>query len=119
LSKIKIIRSGQWTERGKPGYEVEGHTFGAPLTLILEDIPPDRGPRLHKHPYDELWVCQSGEADFTDGDEVIRVGAGDIVYAPAGAAHKFTSRGDAPLKMVCIHCSPKFSTEWLEPDPGK
>jgi mannose-6-phosphate isomerase-like protein (cupin superfamily) len=118
MTAIKVIRSGQWTENGKPAYEVEGHTYGAPLTLILEDMPGGGGPRLHRHPYDELWVCQAGAADFTDGDEVTRVGPGDIVFAPAGAAHKFTAVGDTPLKMVCIHCSPKFSTEWLEPSPS-
>ena len=36
----------------------------------------------------------------------------------AGMAHKFTSTGETPLRMVCIHVSPIFSTEWLEPPPS-
>ena len=118
MTELKIIRSGQWTPDGKPAYEVEGFTYGAPLTLILEDMPAGRGPRLHRHPYDELWVCQAGAADFTDGESVHRVGPGDIVFSPAGLSHKFTSVGEVPLRMVCIHVSPKFSTEWLEPAPS-
>ena len=118
MTELKIIRSGQWTPDGKPAYEVEGFTYGAPLTLILEDMPAGRGPRLHRHPYDELWVCQAGAADFADGESVHRVGPGDIVFAPAGLSHTFTSVGEVPLRMVCIHVSPKFSTEWLEPAPS-
>lgn len=118
MPELQIIRSGQWTPSGQPAYEIEGEKYGAPLTLILEDMPSGRGPRLHRHPYDELWVCQAGAADFTDGETVHRIGPGDIVFAPAGISHKFTSVGEMPLKMVCIHCSPKFSTEWLEPRPS-
>jgi mannose-6-phosphate isomerase-like protein (cupin superfamily) len=37
-----------------------------------------------------------------------------VIYVPAGTPHKFTSIGEEPLKMVCIHQSAEFVTEWLE-----
>lgn len=115
MQGITVIRSGQWTAAAsRPTYEIEGREFGAPLTFILESLPTGRGPKLHRHPYDELWVCQAGEAEFTDGVETINIGPGDIVYAPAGTSHKFQPVGKTLLKMVCIHCSPTFTTEWIE-----
>jgi len=51
---------------------------------------------------------------FQAGEEQFRASAGDIVVVPPGAPHKFTNDGPDRSKMVCIHASPTFRTEWLE-----
>ena len=111
---IGIVRSGQWSEGGKTAFEILGEDHGAAVTLILEDMPRGGGPRLHKHPYGETWVVTGGRAAFTNGPETLEAGTGDVIYVAAGTPHKFTSVGEVPLKMVCIHQSPHFVTEWLE-----
>jgi quercetin dioxygenase-like cupin family protein len=86
---------------------------GAGVCLIFLDAPPGHGPSLHRHPYEEIFVVQEGEATFTaDGeDRVVR--AGEIVIVPAGVAHGFVNSGDGPLRQLDIHVSPRFDTEWL------
>lgn len=93
---------------------LQGAAHGATISLILDDSEPGQGPRLHRHPYDETWVVQEGNLTFQLGETRHTVGPGDIVIAPPGAAHKFTNDGPGRSKLVCIHASPTFSTEWLE-----
>jgi mannose-6-phosphate isomerase-like protein (cupin superfamily) len=68
----------------------------------------------------KVWVVIAGRAAFTNGEQTVEVGVGDVMYVGAETPHTFRSIGDEPLEMVCIHESPKFSTEWLEPkhDPS-
>lgn len=77
-------------------------------------MPNGGGPRLHRHPYGETWVVTGGRAAFTNGHEALEAAIGDVIYVPAGTPHKFPSTGDSPLRMVCIHQSDRFVTEWLE-----
>lgn len=93
---------------------LQGAAHGATISLILDDSEPGQGPRLHRHPYDETWVVQEGNLTFQLGETCHTVGPGDIIIAPPGAAHKFTNDGPGRSKLVCIHASPTFSTEWLE-----
>jgi len=97
-------------------FELQGHQIGdATASIILVDYPkPGMGPKLHQHPYPEIFVSIEGQASFTVGDETLLVSAGQIAVAPANVPHKFVSVGDGPLRQVDIHCSPRFQTEWLE-----
>lgn len=114
---VEVLRSGMWTGAGTISIDEEGAPHGAPVSIILEDAPAGHGPRLHRHPYPEVWVVQAGRGRFASDAGEIDVGAGDIVYAAAGEAHKFTAIGPDRLVMVCIHCHDRFVTEWLEPKP--
>jgi mannose-6-phosphate isomerase-like protein (cupin superfamily) len=111
---LDIVRSGQWTEHGAAAYEILGRDHGAAVTLILEEMPEGRGPRLHSHPYGETWTVIAGHGLFTAGDDTVEAGAGDVVYVSAGTPHKFLSLGPEPLRLVCIHQAPQFHTDWLE-----
>jgi quercetin dioxygenase-like cupin family protein len=93
---------------------LRGADHGATISVILDHSGPGQGPRLHRHPYDETWVVQEGTVTFQLGDERHQAKPGDIVIAPPGAPHKFTNQGPGPSKLVCIHASPTFETEWLE-----
>jgi mannose-6-phosphate isomerase-like protein (cupin superfamily) len=87
---------------------------GAGLCLIFVDAPPGRGPSLHRHPYEEIFIVQEGEATLTAGDERRVVRAGEIVIVPPGVPHAFVNSGDGPLRQIDIHVSPRFDTEWLD-----
>jgi mannose-6-phosphate isomerase-like protein (cupin superfamily) len=100
--------------RGDEAGEFQGHHLGAGVSFIVVDAPPGSGPKLHRHPYEEVFVVQEGSATFTAGDETIEVKGGQVVVVPAGVAHKFVNSGNGRLRQVDIHASERFVTEWLE-----
>jgi mannose-6-phosphate isomerase-like protein (cupin superfamily) len=93
---------------------IEGTDHGATISLILDRSSPGQGPRLHRHPYDEIWVVQEGNLTFYFGEHRQHAGPGDIVIVPPGVPHKFVNDGPGPSSLVCIHASPKVIGEWLE-----
>jgi mannose-6-phosphate isomerase-like protein (cupin superfamily) len=97
-----------------PTGNLKGVEYGATVSLILDDSEPGHGPRLHKHPYDEVWVVNDGNLTFQAGDDQFDAGPGDIVIVPPQTPHKFTNRGPGRANLVCIHASATFETEWLE-----
>jgi mannose-6-phosphate isomerase-like protein (cupin superfamily) len=97
-----------------PDSTMKGVDHGATICLILDASEPGHGPRLHEHAYDETWVVIEGNLTFQAGDEQLNAGPGDIVIVPPNTPHKFINDGPGRSKMVCIHASPTFVTEWLE-----
>jgi quercetin dioxygenase-like cupin family protein len=91
----------------------DGHEHGAQASFFLSHNTPDTGPKLHRHPYEETFIVQDGDVLFTVGERTIEASAGDIVVVPAGAPHKFVSRGTTH-RQVSIHPVARMQTEWLE-----
>jgi quercetin dioxygenase-like cupin family protein len=56
-------------ERGDDTNEFQGYRHNAGVSLIVVDAPPGSGPKLHKHPYEEVFVVQEGTATFTAGED--------------------------------------------------
>ena len=100
--------------RGEEAGEFQGRFLGASVSVIVVDAPPGGGPRLHRHPYEEVFVVQEGSATITAGEETIEARGGQVVVVPAGVAHKFVNSGAGRLQQVDIHASDHFVTEWLE-----
>jgi mannose-6-phosphate isomerase-like protein (cupin superfamily) len=105
---MQIVKQSQLPER-----ELEGADHGAGVSIILVDAQPGRGPALHKHAYEEVFIVQEGRATFMAGDEEREVSAGAIVLVPGDTPHRFVNSGDGPLRQVAIQVSPRFATEWL------
>jgi mannose-6-phosphate isomerase-like protein (cupin superfamily) len=78
---------------------------GVEVSFFVTDHPPGGGPRLHKHPYPEVFVVQEGEATFTVDTEELLVTAGNVVVVPPDTPHRFENTGDGPLRQVSIHAS--------------
>jgi mannose-6-phosphate isomerase-like protein (cupin superfamily) len=97
-----------------PNGNLKGTDHGATISVILDHSDPGRGPRLHRHPYDETWVVIEGNLTFQAGEERLEARTGDIVIVPPETPHKFTNNGPGRANLVCIHGSPTFVTEWLE-----
>lgn len=96
-------------------HELEGHLFGdTPVSIIFFDGPPGSGPKLHRHPYAEIFIIQEGTATFTVGEATFEAAAGQILIAPAGTPHKFVNSGSGRLRQIDIHANDRFVTEWLE-----
>ena len=95
--------------------ELEGYHYGdTHVSLILVEAAPGSGPKLHSHPYEEIFIVQEGNVTFTAGGETIEATTGQIVIVPAGSPHKFVNSGTGPLRQIDIHVSPRFITTWLE-----
>ena len=105
--------------RTEHAHEFVGADHGeVPFSVILVHAPPGAGPGLHRHPYPEVFVVESGEASFQLGDDTMVVRGGQIVVGPANVPHGFTNTGPGPLRLTAIHGAAAFDTEWLsEPDP--
>jgi quercetin dioxygenase-like cupin family protein len=86
----------------------------ANISFFLSETPPGRGPSLHTHPYEEIFIVQAGKLTFTVGDETLEAGEGLIVIVPAGVRHKFTNSGDEVARHIDIHTSPRMITDWVE-----
>jgi mannose-6-phosphate isomerase-like protein (cupin superfamily) len=59
-------------------------------------------PHAHADHVDSFYVLE-GEAEFTVGDEVLRIGPGGYVAAPIGVVHGFRNAGDGELRMLNVH----------------
>ena len=105
-------------EHTRHAHEVEGQELepDVPFSVILVHSSPGVGPKVHRHPYPEVFVVESGEATFRLGDDALVVGGGHVVVAPSGVAHGFTNTGDGELRLTAIHGAGRFDTEWLEGD---
>jgi mannose-6-phosphate isomerase-like protein (cupin superfamily) len=99
---------------GEDANEVQGRNHNAAVSIIVVDALPGGGPRLHRHPYEEVFVIQEGTATFTAGDDTIEANGGQVVIVPGGVPHKFVNTGEGRLRQVDIHASDRFITEWLE-----
>jgi mannose-6-phosphate isomerase-like protein (cupin superfamily) len=84
-----------------------------PVCLFLVEARPGSGPDLHRHPYSEVFVLAAGQAEFEVGNAHLMAGAGDIVIAPAGTSHRFTSIGTDQLRLTAIHTASVMDTDWL------
>jgi mannose-6-phosphate isomerase-like protein (cupin superfamily) len=106
----QIIRRDQLSDHELVG----GDHGGAGVCVIFVDLAPGRGPSLHRHPYEEVFITLEGQATFVvDGDE-ITAGPDDIVIVPPNPPHGFTNSGAGRLRQINIHVSPTFSTEYLD-----
>lgn len=108
-----ILRPNEQRKGAIAAVEFEGEPHGAGVSFFRGDLEPGKGPRLHKHPYPETCIIQSGQAAMTiDGQEVV-AGPGDIVVIGPETTHRFTAIGDERLVAVCIHAADRFVIEWL------
>jgi mannose-6-phosphate isomerase-like protein (cupin superfamily) len=104
-------------EHSKHSHEFVGaEHLDVPFCVILVHSAPGVGPKLHRHPYLEVFIVEAGEATFRIGEESIVVAAGHVVVSPAGEAHGFTNTGSDELRLTAIHGASRFTTEWLAGD---
>lgn len=114
LAKPAIVQRADWADRpGNLRGLLEGVTISTGITLIhyVTDVIGE-GPKLHIHPYDEIFTIKEGRARFTVGDQTIDAEAGDIVFGPANIPHGYQNLGPGKLDSLDIHLSP----EWIQYD---
>lgn len=108
-----VLHRSDQRKGGIAAVEFEGMSYSAGASFFIGDLAPGKGPTLHKHPYSEICIVRSGQAEMTvDGVEIV-AGPGDIVVIESEAPHGFTAIGNERLEMICIHASHRFIIEWL------
>jgi mannose-6-phosphate isomerase-like protein (cupin superfamily) len=96
-------------------YEFQGiQHHNTNVSFIWVDMPPGGTIRLHKHPYEEIFIIQEGLATFTVDSVSLEARAGQIIIVPAEVPHKFMNLSDKQLKQIDIHMNMQFITNWLE-----
>jgi mannose-6-phosphate isomerase-like protein (cupin superfamily) len=101
-------------EHTEHAHEFVGAEHGdVPFCVILVHSRPGVGPNLHRHPYAEVFVVESGQATFRIGDETVVIDGGHVVVSPPGEAHGFTNTGAGELRLTAIHGAGRFAIEWL------
>ena len=110
---LKLTRADWAKEPGSWAGHFEGKDLGTDITvLFVEFEETGKGPPLHTHPYDEVFILREGRARYSIGDDVIEAEAGDVLLAPAEVPHKFVNLGPGRLVSTDIHLSP----EWIQTD---
>jgi quercetin dioxygenase-like cupin family protein len=100
---------------GKVTKQFEGSLYGdVNVSFFLSETSPGKGPRLHTHPYAEVFIVQEGTLTFMVGDEMVVATSGQIVIAHANIPHKFTNAGTIMARHIDIHTNAQMVTTWLE-----
>ena len=95
--------SGPW--RGA----LPGEVLGTSSTVLAYgNETPGEGPKLHVHPYDEIFIVIEGRARFFVGDDIIDADAGEVVLGPKGVPHRFENIGPGRLQTIDIHLGPQW-----------
>lgn len=93
----------------------EGALYGdVPVSFFINDSPPGTGPKLHRHPYAEVFIIEEGTLTFTVGDDEVVATAGQIAVVPLNTSHTFVNSGDGPARHIDIQATPRMVTEWLD-----
>jgi mannose-6-phosphate isomerase-like protein (cupin superfamily) len=96
------IGTGKGRVRGHVKFVGADHG-DVPFSVIVVHSQPGIGPKIHRHPYAEIFIVESGTATFRIGDETIVVQGGNVVVSPPGEAHGFTNTGTGELRVTAIH----------------
>jgi quercetin dioxygenase-like cupin family protein len=86
----------------------------ATISLMLGEVQPGDGPRLHRHAYEEVIIMHEGRGAFTIDGTTVEPGPGDIIIIPAGLPHRFVNISDGPMRQTAVHAAAAIAIEWLE-----
>lgn len=88
------------------------------LAIIAEEIAPGDAIPLHTHDVDEAITILSGQAETRLGDERRHVGAGTVIFIPAGTPHGTANAGDEPLQIHAVFPATSIEIAMLERNPA-
>lgn len=93
---------------------VDATAFSTPLmTVTRYEIETGKGFPLHRHPEEQVVVMETGEAEFTIGDQVHRLGPGSWAAVPPNIDHGLKA-GSGGCRFICIVAPPRKSADDYE-----
>ena len=71
------------------------------ILLGMNCLEPRQEQKAHDHPdQDKFYIVTEGIGEFLVGDTTITASAGEVVFAPAGAAHGVRNISEGRLSML-------------------
>jgi len=91
----------------------QGIKHGANVSFFIVHFSPGKGPKKHRHPYEETFIILEGEIEAIIDGETKTLRENNIVIIPAGDGHAFKNRSEKQVFMINIHPVPEMVTEWV------
>jgi len=109
---MNIIDINSIKQSGQEVVTFQGIKHGVNVSFFLVHFSPGKGPKKHRHPYEETFIILEGEVEaIVDGETQI-LSENKIVIIPAGTWHEFKNRTDRQVFMINLHPAPEMVTEW-------
>jgi len=71
------------------------------------NLEPGKGHDIHTHPdSDEILYVIAGEGEQTVAEDTRAVGAGEMIYIPAGVEHGTINTGWETLQLLAVYAPP-------------
>jgi quercetin dioxygenase-like cupin family protein len=70
---------------------------GEKSMMVLNTIKAFAKPALHQHPHEQITYILAGECDFTLGEDLVRLGPGDVILVPPDVPHTLTPLGQETI----------------------
>jgi|1185.fasta_scaffold84390_2 quercetin dioxygenase-like cupin family protein len=96
----------------RPDVLLHGEESGGQMSVTEIVVPPNAGPPLHRHDFDEAFYLLEGELVFQLGDALVTRRAGEFAFAPRNLGHALANRGDAPARYLLICVPAGFERHW-------
>jgi mannose-6-phosphate isomerase-like protein (cupin superfamily) len=104
-----ITGAGQFSTP-PPGEQVAWveHLRVPDLSVGTYSIPAAGSDGQAPHTEDEIYLVTAGQATLESGGAHVRVGAGAVIYVPAGEVHRFTDITE-DLAVVVVFAPAEYS----------
>jgi mannose-6-phosphate isomerase-like protein (cupin superfamily) len=100
---------------------VLGDSLGTSVTVLAygNDVI-GQGPKLHVHPYDEVFVVLEGTATLYLGDpaKAVELPRGSVAVVEPGTAIQVANRGDEDMAIFILGAPPEQGGADYLPDAG-
>jgi mannose-6-phosphate isomerase-like protein (cupin superfamily) len=81
----------------------QGRQAGIETSVYDTSFEPGDGPRLHEHPYPEVFLVDAGRALFHVDGERYEVEAGNLVVVAPETPHRYENPGPGTLRVISVH----------------
>ena len=109
---MKTIAINSLKPPGAESATFQGSEHGANISFFVVEFSRGKGPKKHRHPYEETFILLDGEIELMTNDSTQSAAGGTIVVIPAGTWHEFKVRSESPVRMINIHPVSRMVTEW-------
>jgi quercetin dioxygenase-like cupin family protein len=111
---MKIIDIDSLKPSGQEVATFQGSRHGANASFFIVHFSPGKGPKKHRHPYEETFIILEGQIEAIVDGETKRLSENNIVIIPPGTWHEFKNCSEKPVFMINIHPVPEMITEWAQ-----
>lgn len=101
-TKIEAEDAGEGSLKLKVRWLITKDLGAENFAMRLFEMKPGGHSPLHAHPWEHEVFILEGKGIVTDGKEMQKFGAGDVIFIPPNEKHQFKNNGDKTLKFLCL-----------------